>query len=684
MGTEDLSVSKLGVCLRNAVQKQWHQNKKLRNAIRKLCIAVGERMSEDDVQTLLQKNVITVSLMAWEGGVGEGMFLLSNVVFFAEGAAAFEEDFLADFCEQLTTQTFQSNPSVSKVISSLITSSSHESRVNTLLQHQILEKLINSLPARFPEIGEAILQICTHYSYSIPIVVSSLLHYSDSLQAVVESAVESQPFSSLLQLLIMSGKLSPLSILLADINGTLTQTICKLSKEQDTPLFAKYCMLLWNSESMALLVKNAPEDVRCQCSPALLNVAGVSSSMRNVLLDLCTTGDDDEEEEEEEDGSSPAEATMMTYLINNQKEAVSRFCNAFDRLGGSKKRPRTDRTLAETFIDTLTHLSEQECSSTQVPNCNFSYRCESAYALSSAVDSDAVKMYEKSTKEFGPITVTRHFDWMCLRFGDVEQGLSYVGNPSHEDYNNGKSIPHVLGYDYIRGMAAASLAYIPLKTKKVEVLCVGLGSGALPIYVHSALRQHLSSKTSLVTKTFEIEEQVVHAVETTMTGRVFNNDDLVVEICDALEGIKRHKSESTNCVLIDAYNAIGGIPSHLRTKDFLSQVERVLCKDGVAVMNLHNGPIGSNDRNQSVEYLCRLREYFPSILLIKLPTQQSNLVAVALKSETPPPLRNTLKSSPKVLDGSEFQISDQIQDQKVFGLKPTDPDGMPQGWWGNK
>ena len=683
---EQLSVPKMGLLLRNAIKRPWHENKKLQNAIRQFCIKIGEGLNDESISNLLEKEIITLALMAWEGGIGEGMFLLSNVVFFEEGANKFcDEGFFSGFCEQVTTDTFTSNPSACKLISALCSSPEHENRIHIALDNQILQKLICSLQYdSFSETAEAILQICTFHPPSRTTVVSSLLHNTAALRNIITSidtSSENESFISLLHTLVMSGNLSPLELLLSDSTGDMCSSIIKLSENKDSPLSVKYCLMSWGSHSASLSVKNLPTEVLIKCSPGILTVATVSIPMRKLLLEICSdeVGDDDDDDD---DDSEVEESAVLSHLVSNFGKLISSFCSKMTE-NNKKKRSKTD--LRELLLQTLTRLCEHEEVISHIPNSEVSYRSEAGYALSSSVDSEGVKLHQQSSKEFGPLSVTRHHNWLCLRFGEVEQGLSYIGSPKDNDYNNGKSIPHILGYDYIRGMAAASLAYTPLNTKKVSVLCVGLGSGALPIYIYRALHSHLigNKKKELTLKTFEIEEQVVQAVENVMTGKVFNNKNFVIQTCDALVGLKSEPTASTNSVLIDAYNAVGGIPPHLRTIEFLSEVSRVLCDRGVAVMNLHNGPIGSNDRIESVEYLKRLQKFFPSILLIKLPTQQSNLVAVAIKSKPPLPLLNkVISNSVSVLPGSEFTINNQIEDQKVFGVQPTDPDGMPEGWWG--
>jgi hypothetical protein len=85
--------------------------------------------------------------------------------------------------------------------------------------------------------------------------------------------------------------------------------------------------------------------------------------------------------------------------------------------------------------------------------------------------------------ELGRVTVKRHGRWRALYLGNVEQGLSYAPTddapPSHE----------VLGFQYIRAMAIATVDRIRAErhaTKSTSIVAVGLGTGALPLYLANA------------------------------------------------------------------------------------------------------------------------------------------------------------------------------------------------------
>ena len=282
---------------------------------------------------------------------------------------------------------------------------------------------------------------------------------------------------------------------------------------------------------------------------------------------------------------------------------------------------------------------------------------EGGYALASARQGDVV--FSK-VGVFGPVTVTRHGNWYCLRFGEVEQGLTYVGSPGEPGYANGRAISRVIGYDYIKGMASAYDAWCggARANPAGVVVNVGLGSGALANYVAKEAAPYRRVVC------FEIDPVVVEAAEVMRVGSEVVSG---VVVSDALEGMRTMDKASAAAVLLDAYDSVGGIPAHLRAASFLSEVGRVLEAGGAAIANLHNGPVGSRDRAQAAEYVRLLQKHVGAVFLVKLPSQQSNLIAVALK-----PGRKTRGPAPSAASNT-FKV----------GEGAADEDGLPSGLWGS-
>ena len=292
-------------------------------------------------------------------------------------------------------------------------------------------------------------------------------------------------------------------------------------------------------------------------------------------------------------------------------------------------------------------------------------RTEASYALYSS-RKGVVVFSKPSAAGFGPVTVTRHGTWHCLRFGEVEQGLTYSGSPGELGYAGGKAIVGVLGYDYIRTMAACLCAYGGAGGDKV-VINVGLGSGALPAFASNVLGCAVS--------VLEIDSVVIEAAD--IMGITFDTNLSVTEI-DALSGISKMKPQSAGAVLLDAYDTVGGIPGHLRDVKFLEQVGRVLCPNGVAIANLHNGPMGSRDRGLAKEYIELLRKYVGVTYIVKLPTQQSNLVAIAFRADHLP-LASATRITP--VQSMEFDVDSLVSHIFCHGDNPA-ADGLPLGLWG--
>ena len=107
----------------------------------------------------------------------------------------------------------------------------------------------------------------------------------------------------------------------------------------------------------------------------------------------------------------------------------------------------------------------------------------------------------------GKVTVVQHGPWRCLRFDDVEQGLAYSGR-----FARGP----VLGEQYLRVMAAAGAASAewswPREWQAGRMLCVGLGTGALPAFLAARFPE-------LDVEVVEVDSAVVRASRQVLGGR---------------------------------------------------------------------------------------------------------------------------------------------------------------------
>eukprot|EP01064_Diplonema_japonicum_P011786 TRINITY_DN1923_c0_g1_i2.p2 TRINITY_DN1923_c0_g1~~TRINITY_DN1923_c0_g1_i2.p2 ORF type:complete len:318 (+),score=60.97 TRINITY_DN1923_c0_g1_i2:1360-2313(+) len=218
-------------------------------------------------------------------------------------------------------------------------------------------------------------------------------------------------------------------------------------------------------------------------------------------------------------------------------------------------------------------------------------------------------------------------------------------------------------------MAAVMLKHSTVY-KDLPVVCVGLGSGALPNFAAK-----LFDKASVVV--YEIDPVSLEACE---AMRFAAADNLNIVVSDAGKGLAKLPSAVCSVILLDAYNESGGIPKHLREKKFLSLVGSKLAHGGTVICNLHNGPPDSVARHQACEYIKKLSSAVGPVKIIKLTTQQSNLVVAAVKPQKKQQIVNeTCTPNTSLL---EFEPDHCLGDTFTYGDGPTDPDGLPTGLWG--
>ena len=149
-------------------------------------------------------------------------------------------------------------------------------------------------------------------------------------------------------------------------------------------------------------------------------------------------------------------------------------------------------------------------------------------------DSEGETVFRARSKHNGDVRVVEHGPWRSLRFNEVEQGLSYVRETTNEGSSCVAADLDVLGYEYLRCMTAAAAATCALD-KRADwtgvgeererlgerlgaetlagsspggntVVCVGLGSGAMPAFIANAFPE-------LSVDVVEIDDVVVDAAE---------------------------------------------------------------------------------------------------------------------------------------------------------------------------
>ena len=261
-------------------------------------------------------------------------------------------------------------------------------------------------------------------------------------------------------------------------------------------------------------------------------------------------------------------------------------------------------------------------------------------------ESTPVVLFDKRSNFNGRVRVVAHGPWRSLRFNDVEQGLTYV----HGDWSDaeatgerratndgrratgaemdptatvgprdGEADTEVLGYFYLRTMAAAAAAMcgldgnLDLTQRGGRVVSIGLGTGALPAFIARKF-------PAAVVEVCEIDPVVVEAVrnfhglpklpklpgpwgDKPVPGNL--PPGVGVSMGDAGEfmeraarAVERGDAPTASVVFLDAFDGDGEVPSHLSSRDFLAKCDRVLAPGGCLIVNLFNGPEGSKQRRR--------------------------------------------------------------------------------------
>ena len=166
---------------------------------------------------------------------------------------------------------------------------------------------------------------------------------------------------------------------------------------------------------------------------------------------------------------------------------------------------------------------------------------------------------------FGTLAVTAEPDGTrALRFGrtGATQTVIIPGSPD------------VLHFVYARLMLAG-LALVP---EPRRILVVGLGGGALPVYLH----RHFAGASIEVV---EIDPAVVAVAREYFGYR--EDARMQTHIGDARGFMRGAPSGYYDMVMLDAFGS-ERVPEHLTTLEFLTDVRRVLAPEGVVASNLWN------------------------------------------------------------------------------------------------
>ena len=277
-------------------------------------------------------------------------------------------------------------------------------------------------------------------------------------------------------------------------------------------------------------------------------------------------------------------------------------------------------------------------------------RSEAGFAWHATHTEGRVLFAEASAHGNKVVRVNQHGPWRCLTTcGEVEQGLAYFDGATPQ--------PQVLGYQYLRVMLAAALGFCALAPSAPSgdgprIVCVGLGTGALPGYLAHHLvtaletdagpaqvrAEPLLAPSQLVA--VEIDPVVVRAAAQHLGCRFYVDNGeataaaaaaaaepeakaetvaaapataeavapllsgasegeagaFCVTVRDAASYVRTLRGASVAAVFLDAFDGEGETPAHLLAPVFLRECREALAPGGVLVCNLFNGATGSKAR----------------------------------------------------------------------------------------
>ena len=171
---------------------------------------------------------------------------------------------------------------------------------------------------------------------------------------------------------------------------------------------------------------------------------------------------------------------------------------------------------------------------------------------------------------FGPLVVTDDGDGLrSMRFGrnGITQSTIKVGEP---DY---------LRFDYLRlVLPGLALSGVAGAAPPQRILLVGLGGGALPVFLH---RHYPAVRIDVV----EIVPEVVTAAERFFG---FKQDArMQAHVADGRAFIERAPAGHYGLIILDAFGS-AEVPPHLITQEFMQSVRRALAPSGAVVSNVWN------------------------------------------------------------------------------------------------
>ena len=242
--------------------------------------------------------------------------------------------------------------------------------------------------------------------------------------------------------------------------------------------------------------------------------------------------------------------------------------------------------------------------------------------------------------ELGRVRVLKHGRWRALYLGKVEQGLTYVDSYGRPD-------PHVLGFQYIRVMVRAAIealcARMRSNTSRLNVLAVGLGTGAVPMFLanHTFRGGSRCGVTCVERSQAVIDACAFLGVKIVQNGRYkgkrsrINNKAHAFRVirADGLEYLLKEGDDfhAHDVVLLDAYDGEGRVPTHMRSVRFVEAVNNSLAERGSVICNCWNDRSGTAVAIELEKFSEMLHRYVGRVKRLTVEGQENNIVLVSEK-----------------------------------------------------
>lgn len=248
---------------------------------------------------------------------------------------------------------------------------------------------------------------------------------------------------------------------------------------------------------------------------------------------------------------------------------------------------------------------------------------------------------------------------------------------------DGTPAPDVLGFQYLRVMAAAAMAFAQVQVQpspRQRVLCIGLGTGALPGFLAHRFRELTIDVCEIDPLVVSVARKVLRcqfqeapdpeaarAAEAPADGAIAPSYRVLV--CDAAMHVQRlavlqrasdaelairkeramvgaglggvtvaevdaqfSSIDDGGCatIFLDAFDAAGQTPAHLLEHDFLRDCHDSLTPGGVLVVNCFNGADGSDARvGLAALAQCMSESGFQQLFSLAVLSQEESVVLVA-------------------------------------------------------